>query len=68
MDKHTKEKQRYFAKWFLMALVAIVVISGVVGYFLQIKENELILFLGAEVMSLLAVFFGFNMKTKVNDD
>jgi len=65
MTKHKKELQRYFAKWVLMFILIALVATGIIGYFMKIEDNSIILVMLAEVASLLAVFFGFNMKSEV---
>lgn len=68
MDKNSKELQRYAVKWVMVALLVIIILSGIVGYFMEIKDHTIILIMLGEVVMLLAVFFGFNMKTSVSKD
>ena len=68
MTKHEKEKQRYYVKWLLVSLIVINVLSGIVGAFIGIKHSDIILIMLGELITLLGVFFGFNMSTAVKDD
>lgn len=68
MTQHDKEIQRYAVKWVMVALLVIIILSGVAGYFMKIKDHAIILIMLGEIAALLAVFFGFNMKTSVSKD
>jgi len=68
MSQDDKERQRYKVKWVLVLLVSLIIISGLIGYFKGIKDHTIILVMLGEVITLLGVFFGFNMKTSVSKD
>jgi NhaP-type Na+/H+ and K+/H+ antiporter len=68
MTKHQKEKQRYYVKWVLVLLLIIEVLTGVIGYFKQLHDNTLLIYMIGETVAALIGFFSVHMLTSVRDD
>ena len=68
MTRHGKLMQRYCAKWLLLTLLTLIVLTGLYGAVFGLKDSHLLLIMLAEIAGLTAIFFGFNMMNKVSED